>query len=206
MRKYLTTIEGKASRRESIKTCGMVMMTILFKPKITMAAKIFSQELFYFKDDGTIPNNKLPLICYHDAFTARGDNGAEWLERKFAENNWTNSWQWGVYPFHHYHSNTHEVLGVFKGFAELQLGGEKGQILKVMPGDIMIIPAGVGHKCLSHSEDFTVVGAYPNGLEPDLMKGEKGERPTADENIKAVQIPDTDPLQGKKDGLPKIWT
>lgn len=88
----------------------------------------------------------------------------------------------------------------------MQLGGEMGQKLKVVPGDIIIIPAGVGHKCLSHSEDFTVVGAYPDGRKPDLMKGEKEERAKAEENIKAVQIPDTDPLQGKSDGLPEIWT
>jgi uncharacterized protein YjlB len=65
-------------------------------------------------------------LLYRNAFSDRGNKGADWLEKKFAANNWTNSWRWGVYPFHHYHSNTHEVLGVFRGSALLHLGGEKG--------------------------------------------------------------------------------
>lgn len=164
-----------------------------------------SPAKLYFKDDGSIPNSRYPLLLYRDAFTARGDAGADWLEKRFAANNWSNSWRWGVYPFHHYHSNTHEVLGVFSGSALLQLGGEKGDKVNVNAGDIMVIPAGVGHKCLSHSDDFTVVGAYPNGLQPDLNRGEKDERPQADQHIAAVALPPADPLLGKEEGLRKIW-
>lgn len=72
-------------------------------------------------------------------------------------------------------------------------------------GDILVIPAGVGHKCNSHSDDFTVVGAYPDGLSPDLCRGEPGERPKSDENIAAVPFPDTDPLLGKDNGLRLLW-
>lgn len=161
--------------------------------------------MFFFKDDGQIPNSELPLLLYENAYVERGDKAADWLEHKFASNDWTNSWRWGVYPFHHYHSNTHEVLGVFDGNALLHLGGENGQKIAVKAGDIIIIPAGVGHKCLSHSKDFTVVGAYPNGLNPDLNKGLPAERPKTDKNIQAVPIPTADPLFGKEQGLVKIW-
>lgn len=162
-------------------------------------------EIFFFDDDGTIPNSKYPLLLYRGAFKETGDAGAEWLEKTFKNNNWYNGWRWGVYPFHHYHSNTSEVLGVFSGTATLLLGGEKGKEVTVKPGDVVIIPPGVGHKCLLHSDDFTVVGAYPDGKSPDLFRGEKTDRPLVDENIAKVPIPKTDPLLGTEGGLVKIW-
>jgi uncharacterized protein YjlB len=169
-----------------------------------MAKEQLQPETFYFKDDGSIPNSKYPLLLYRNAFPEHGSKGAEWLEEKFADNQWTNSWRWGVYAFHHYHSNTHEGLGVFSGSALLHLGGEKGEKVKVQAGDIIVIPAGIGHKSLTHSNDFTVVGAYPNGLKPDMNKGEKGERPQTDKNIADIPLPATDPLLGKS-GLTTIW-
>ena len=161
--------------------------------------------IIYFKDDGIIPNSKYPLLLYQQVFTQKGTIGSEWLEQKFASNNWINSWRWGVYPFHHYHSNTHEVLGVYSGKALLLLGGKQGKEITVQTGDVIVIPAGVGHKNLSSSSSFTVIGAYPCGINPDLKKGEPGDRPQADKNIAAVAVPATDPLLGSTDGLRKLW-
>ncbi len=166
---------------------------------------LYPPKKLYFQDDGIIPNSTLPLLLYQDILEEKGEQGARRLEDKFASNNWTNSWRWGVYDFHHYHSNTHEVLGVFSGQALILLGGEKGEKVKVKPGDVIIIPAGVGHKCLSHDHNFTVVGAYPNGMQPDLLKGDNGERPNADQNIAKVPIPEADPVLGKDSGLLGIW-
>lgn len=162
-------------------------------------------EIFHFDDDGKIPNSKYPLLLYRGAFSAAGNDGASWLEEKFAAHNWTNSWRNGVYPFHHYHSTSHEVLGIYSGSALLHLGGEKGRKLNVQAGDIIVIPAGVGHKNAGASRDFGVVGAYPDGRSWDVLKGEPGERPQADKNIAALPIPAFDPLQGKEKGLPEIW-
>ena len=162
-------------------------------------------EKFLLEDDGVIPNSKYPLLIYHHVLSESGDKAADWLENTFNNHNWTNSWRWGVFDFHHYHSNTHEVLGVYQGNAKLLMGGEKGAVLEVKTGDVIIIPAGVGHKCLNHSVDFSVVGAYPNGVSADMNKGEPHERPLADEQIRQVPLPDTDPLQGKKGGLLEIW-
>ena len=161
-------------------------------------------EKFFFKDDGKIPNSKYPLLIYHNAFSQRNDDGASWLEQKFAANNWTNSWRNGVYPFHHYHSTSHEVLGVYSGKALLHLGGEQGEKVEVNAGDIIVIPAGVGHKNL-RSENLGIVGAYPDGRSWDLNKGLPGERPKIDKNIAALPLPTTDPLRGKEDGLIKFW-
>ncbi|MCF2444236.1 cupin domain-containing protein [Dyadobacter sp. CY345] len=162
-------------------------------------------ETYFFEDDGNIPNSKYPLIIYKAAFSETGNPGAQWLEQKFESNNWTNSWRNGVFPYHHYHSITHEVLGVYSGNALLQLGGANGKKIQVAAGDIIIIPAGVGHKNIESSKDFAIVGAYPNGMEYDLMKGKANERPLADENISKVPFPDKDPLLGKNNGLIKFW-
>lgn len=162
-------------------------------------------EKYFFEDDGLIPNNSLPLLLYRDAFDRRGSEGADWLIKQFGTNNWKNSWINGVYGYHHYHSTSHEVLGVCSGTATLHLGGQQGERIDVEAGDIIIVPAGVGHKNLGSSRDFQVVGAYPGGSSYDLKTGEKGERPTADENIAAVPIPDTDPMQGADKGVPNIW-
>ena len=77
---------------------------------------------------------------------------------------------------------------------------------RVKAGDVIIIPAGVGHKKLDASSDFAVVGAYPEGRDWDVLKGEPGERPTADENIASLPIPKSDPLLGIKNGLTRIWS
>lgn len=183
---------------------SLIIMS-LFLTTGNMSAQNITPETYFFKDDGVIPNNKLPLLVYHNAFSETGNRAAEWLEKTFKANNWYNGWRWGVYPFHHYHSNTAEVLGVFSGTAKLLLGGEKGKVFDIKPGDIIIIPPGVGHKCLSHSDDFTVVGAYPDGNSPDQLRGEKSDRPRADENIAKVPVPKSDPLLGTKGGLVEVW-
>ncbi|SEI97815.1 Uncharacterized protein YjlB [Dyadobacter koreensis] len=162
-------------------------------------------ETYFFEDDGEIPNSKYPLIIYKAAFSERGESGAKWLESHFESNNWKNSWRNGVFHYHHYHSITHEVLGVFEGTAMLHLGGEGGEKIQVTAGDILVIPAGVGHKNLGASKDFAIVGAYPDAMDYDLMKGNPEERPKADNNIAKVQFPDHDPLLGKHNGIMKIW-
>jgi len=160
---------------------------------------------FNFPDDGRIPNSPLPLILYKGAFEA-GGSLADAMEEKFTKNNWTNSWRNGVYPYHHYHSITHEVVGVYSGQAQLHMGGENGEVIEVQAGDVLVIPAGVGHKKVSASDDFGVIGAYPDGKDYDLMTGEEGERPRADERIAQVPLPATDPVLGTEGGVTELWT
>ena len=195
------------NRREFIEKSKFFGIAMLFcSPLLAFIdMKDVSPKKYFFEDDGKIPNSKYPLLVYQSAFTLTGNQGAKWLESHFKENNWFNSWRWGVYPFHHYHSTTHEVLGCFQGSALLHLGGEQGEKVQVEVGDIIVIPAGVGHKCISHSTDFTVVGAYPNGRDWDLLRGDAKDRPMADKNIAAVPLPETDPFTGKKGGLLSVW-
>lgn len=184
---------------------GVLVTTLIPVLKLPGMPNVFNKppELHYFRDDGKIPNSKYPLLLYKNAFNQRNTAGADWLEKCFAEQGWTNSWRNGIYPFHHYHSTSHEVLGIYSGSALLHLGGEAGKKIKVEAGDIIVIPAGVGHKNLG-SEGLGVVGAYPDGRSWDVNRGDPGERPQADKNIAALPIPKTDPFQGNE-GLPGIW-
>jgi uncharacterized protein YjlB len=165
-----------------------------------------NMQIIHLKDDGTFPNSELPVIFYKNVLDVPLLFPASYVKRVFEDNGWTNSWDDGIFEFHHYHSNAHEVLGIYEGETVIQLGGEKGKRLKLDKGDVLVIPAGVAHKNLHEDDDVQVVGAYANGLGYDINKGERGERPQTDENIKNVQLPDSDPVYGKNgNGLLKAW-
>ena len=88
------------------------------------------------------------------------------MSQRFRTNGWQGTWTYTVYDFWHYHVDGYEVLGCVAGEAEIGFGGEAedGGIAATMrPGDVVLIPAGVGHKRLSATADFAVVGAYPPG-------------------------------------------
>lgn len=158
-------------------------------------------QTFSFADDGAIPNSRLPLLVYRAALPADADA----IERVFAGNGWPPAWRWGVYPFHHFHSNAHEVLGVFRGAARILFGGPEGDALDVAAGDVVVIPAGVGHRRLSGSDDFQVVGAYPRGGERDLRRGEPGEIADVRWNVARVASPVSDPVAGPSGPLTRLW-
>jgi uncharacterized protein YjlB len=157
-----------------------------------------------FKDDGKIPNSKFPLLIYKNVYSEEKAD-PEYIKAHFESHNWSNSWKNGVYDYHHYHSNTHEVMGVFSGYATIMFGGDQGEQVSIEEGDAIVIPAGMGHKKISASDDFGVIGAYPGGMDYDIKKGEKDERPEADDNIKNVPLPDNDPVYGKMEGLISLW-
>src|SRR5947207_15980691 len=70
-------------------------------------------EQFTFKDDGVFPNSVLPVLLFRQAFKMEAGDRAFVVERRFAENDWTNSGRNGVYSFAHYHRTTHEGLGAY---------------------------------------------------------------------------------------------
>ena len=93
--------------------------------------EIVQPEQLHFKDDGIYPGSVLPVLLYRAAVTADAQDRASVFERGFAQNDWRNSWRNGVYSFAHYHSTSHEALGVYNGSARLRLGGEHGQTVEV---------------------------------------------------------------------------
>ena len=151
------------------------------------------------KDDGTFPNSPLPVLIYKKAIDLpeAEDDAAKILEEVFARQHWCNAWRNGIYDYHHYHSITHEVLGVYYGSTRVELGGAAGFNARIERGDIIIIPAGVAHRNLDPGAEFKCVGAYPGGGDYDIKKGEEGDRPEADRNIKKVPLPEQDPVYEK---------
>lgn len=159
----------------------------------------------HFADDGTFPNNpSLPVLVYRQAVQAV-QGGAGTYERVFRAHNWRGSWRNGIFSYHHYHSTAHEVLGVARGSARVQLGGPEGLVFEVEAGDVLVLPAGVAHKNLGADADFLVVGAYPEGQDWDLLRGRPGERPEADRNIERVSPPAQDPVYGFEGPLVDHW-
>jgi len=64
-------------------------------------------------------------------------------------------------------------------------------------------PAGTGHRSLAASDDFQMVGAYPDGQEWDICR----EAPDAAmlERIATLPYPDTDPVSGSEPPLTRFW-
>lgn len=156
-----------------------------------------------FRDDGYIPNNpKLPMLLYRKVMRfQRNHDRAATLEAVFEEHSWGQAWRNGVYDFVHYHSMIHEVLGVARGSASLRLGGNKGRTVKVSAGDVIVVPAGVGHECLKASAEFLVVGAYPPSGTYDECRGSFRERDKAVASIGRVALPKKNPLFGTREPL-----
>jgi uncharacterized protein YjlB len=148
-----------------------------------------------------IPNNpRFPVLIYHGVDDAAA--GAEAARELFAQHGWGGSWVNGVFPFHHFHSTSHEALAVVAGRATLELGGAHGESFDVSAGDVLVLPAGTGHRRASSEAGFTVVGAYPAGQEDyDLLRGDDpAEVDAARERIAGLGPPPDDPVGGE--GIP----
>ncbi len=156
-----------------------------------------------FRDDGYIPNNpKFALLYLRKVMRfARGYDPAAVLETTFNVHGWRDAWRDGIYDFVHFHSMIHEVLGVARGSATLRLGGNKGRTVKVSAGDVIIIPAGVGHECLKASNEFLVVGAYPPSGTYNECRGSFQEHEQAIKAIRRVGVPKQHPLYGSRQPL-----
>src|SRR4051794_31704512 len=144
-----------------------------------------------------IPNHpRFPVLVYRGVPTAR--EGADAARERFAEHGWRGSWVDGVFDFHHFHSTSHEVLAVVAGAATLELGGPQGEAFEVVAGDVLVLPAGTGHRRATARNRFTIVGAYPAGQEDyDLLRGESAaEVEAARARIAALPAPPEDPAGG----------
>jgi uncharacterized protein YjlB len=156
-------------------------------------------------DDGQFPNSYLPVLIYKAALILPEEHAEKIIEDIFKINNWTNSWRNGIYDYHHYHSITHEALGVYEGNTIVQFGGSNGIQQLIEKGDIIIVPAGVAHKNIGPERDFKCVGAYSNGKDYDIKRGDPNDRPEANKNIKKVPLPENDPVYGNNGALISNW-
>ena len=144
-----------------------------------------------------IPNHpRFPVLLYRDVEAIAG--GPDAARALFAAHGWGGSWVDGVFDFHHFHSTSHEALAVVAGRATLELGGPQGEAFEVGAGDVLVLPAGTGHRRATARDGFTVVGAYPVGQEDyDLLRGDDAaEVAAARERIAALPAPPQDPVGG----------
>ena len=139
-----------------------------------------------------------PLLVYPGAVTRIS---AEAFEDLFTRNQWPAAWRDGVFPFHHFHSNAHEALGVYAGEVTVQFGGDKGVAVSAKPGDVNVLPAGTGHKKLASRGSLGIVGAYPAGQHPDTCRPGKDHSAA----VAAVPLPACDPVCGPGGPLFRYW-
>ncbi len=160
-----------------------------------------------FKLNKFFPNSLLPLLIYKEAVVLgkQKKKAAQLLQTTFSKNNWKNTWSNGIYSFHHYHSNTHEVLGIAAGKAWVIFGGPGGKRLVLEKGDVVIIPAGLAHKATKASADFLCVGAYPGGKQYDINLGTPEELKKAKPKLAKIPKPAFDPVLGKEGFLKSFW-
>ncbi|MCK8784851.1 cupin domain-containing protein [Roseomonas sp. NAR14] len=157
-------------------------------------------EALSFGDAGGIPNNpRLPALLYRGALPP-GDPAA--AEARLARHGWTRAWRNGIFDYHHYHSTAHEVLAVVAGTVRVMLGGPGGRAVGLRAGDVVLLPAGTGHRNLGGSDDLLVVGAYDGGRDYDLLTADSGGHDAAVARIAAVPDWARDPVTGERHAAP----
>ena len=169
---------------------------------VNKKARVITHRL---KENGNFPNSRIPVLIYQGALNLPASDPAAAVEAVVHANRWGNDWRNGIFDYHHYHSTAHEALLVYGGSAKVQLGGEGGVTETINAGDVISIPAGVGHRNLGSTSDFHVVGAYPPDQNVDMKYGRPGERPGADQNIARLGMPATDPVFGGDGPLLEHW-
>lgn len=161
----------------------------------------------YMQETDELPNNPgLPVLVYKEVLDVQTAAKHKQFQHCFEQNGWKGIWKNGLYDYHHFHPSSHEVLGIASGTVDLQLGGEGGKTLRLAAGDLLVLPAGTGHKRLTASGNLVIIGAYPAGQENYTICRHRNES-TEDvmRMIAAVPLPETDPYYGPDGPLLKIW-
>ncbi|MCE7029064.1 cupin domain-containing protein [Jiella avicenniae] len=152
----------------------------------------------------TIPNGPLPLLVLPGAIAA-DETEPDAVMARLEANGWQGTWVYTVFDYWHYHVEGHEVLACVSGEATVGFGGEGGAEIAMKPGDVVIIPAGVGHKRLSGDAGFQVVGAYPPGQNGAVTRAGDMAIDAAERAIARLSLPDRDPVSGEAPGAIAAW-
>jgi uncharacterized protein YjlB len=197
----MSIAESAKSRIESL--------TGLFRPgndDLPALRRARKPQLSRFGDDGLVPNNPdLPTVFYRTPIKLKDRfDPAAIFEAMFESNGWTDCWRDGIYTYTHFHPRIHEVLGIARGRARVQVGGHSGRIFEVKPGDVAVLPAGTGHQLLWGDKDLLVVGAYSPGTY-DVFRARKRDHDRALSMIGKVKLPQRDPVYGRDGPLLSAW-
>ena len=93
----------------------------------------------------------------------------------------------------------------YEGEVTVQFGGEAGVLVTARPGDVIVLPAGTGHKRVSSRGSLGVVGAYPEGSHPDTCRASAVGARQAAAAVAGVPLPGCDPLYGADGPLFQYW-
>ena len=155
-------------------------------------------EQYTSRPSGLLPNSRFPLLVYRGGVPGGGEDA---VKARFRDNGWLNNWRYpGIYGYAHFHSTTHECLGVAAGWMELDLFGQGGERVRLEAGDVVVMPAGVSHAMTGNSDDVLVVGGYPDGRDWDNMREDLIDEVASREASKRIMmlpIPSHDPVTGK---------
>src|ERR1700761_9498851 len=127
-------------------------------------------QKIYFEKAVDVPNSSLPVLLYRSALALHMTGKADAFRDRFKAAGWVGIWTDTIYDYTHFHSNAHEALGIAEGRVTLRLGGEQGTVFRLKAGDMLVLPAGVGHRRLGEDEGLKVIGAYPRGQSRYDMK------------------------------------
>lgn len=155
---------------------------------------------------GLMPNTSLqnkPLLIYHSAFSSSPLSASQIETYIRSVGVCAPQWRYTMYSTTHFHSTTHELLVISSGKARLLFGGEGnpgGVKVDVTAGDVILVPAGVGHQLLEDHGGFEMVGSYPVGAEKwDMCYGREGDNSKGIEaRIRGLGWFDKDPLYGQE--------
>lgn len=161
-------------------------------------------EKFYFEGNGRVPNSRLPLLIYR--------NVIKWpvveMEAIMRQNRWMPSWHahLGMWPRHHFHSEAHEFICVTRGSHAGKFGGHDGQHASLNQGDVVVIPAGVGHCGFELSDDLNLTGGFNEGFGVvDFRMGFPEEYADVSRRAREIPLVDFDPFFGVNGPLVQIW-
>jgi uncharacterized protein YjlB len=190
---------------EDLKAAGEKLSGIARPARVPVRKR--KPHLLRFADDGQTPNNpEFPLLLYRSPVRLEaGFDPAAVFETLFAAHGWKDGWRDGIYDYNHFHTGTHEVLGIARGKAMVRLGGTSGKVIELRAGDVMVLPAGTGHQRLSASRNLLVVGAYPARGRYDEPQPFEVDHHKAKAAIARVGVPAADPVYGKNGPLKRYW-
>lgn len=153
----------------------------------------------YLAKGPDVPNSQLPVLLFRGMLPLNESEKAGTFRNVFRRNKWVGVWTDTIYDYTHYHSNAHEVLGIAEGKVTIKLGGETGRVFRLKAGDMLVIPAGVGHRRLGKDTGLKVIGAYPRGQSHFDMK-------RTGRAIAKVPLPETDPFYGADGPVVRCWS
>lgn len=156
-------------------------------------------ETYHSAPNSKLPNNRLPVLIHRNAIP---NGGVDAVISRFRQNGWSNNWSYpGIYTYAHFHSTTHECLGCASGWMELSLsvGADGWSQHRLSAGDVIVLPAGLSHEDVGHSEDNVMCGGYPDGrdwdnIQHEFLSGQLYKQ--ACKRIMSLPIPNLDPVTG----------